>query len=172
MQARHPGGGAGTLRRQCDRPRGSAGQWRRPRGAGSTPAARRGTPPPAAAQRDEGPPAGCSRYTVELRRPLGVVLEQQQAGGAIVVASITAGGNADKTGQMTVGDQLISTSGVTYTRTEEYGGVNVRKGQEIVKLNCLGESFKTVSAAIGSHPASIPVRLTFQRCDPAAAAST
>jgi hypothetical protein len=69
------------------------------------------------------------------------------------------------------GDQLISTSGVTYTRTEDYGGVTVRKGQEIVTLNCLGESFKTVSAAIGSHPASIPVRLTCQRCDPAAVAA-
>jgi len=34
------------------------------------------------------------------------------------------------------GDQLISTSGVTYTRTEDYGGVSVRKGQEIVTLNC------------------------------------
>jgi hypothetical protein len=69
------------------------------------------------------------------------------------------------------GDQLISTSGVTYTRTEDYGGVQVRKGQEIVTLNCTAESFKTVSAAIGSHPASIPVRLTFQRCDPVAAAA-
>jgi hypothetical protein len=40
----------------------------------------------------------------------------------------------------------------------------VRKGQEIVKLNCINESFKTVSAAIGTHPASIPVVMTFQRC--------
>jgi hypothetical protein len=61
---------------------------------------------------------------------------------------------------------------VTYTRTEDYGGVTVRKGQEIVTLNCLssGVAFKTVSAAIGTHPASIPVRLTFQRCEPRAAA--
>ena len=63
------------------------------------------------------------------------------------------------------GDQLISTSGVTYTRTEDYGGVNVRKGQELVQISALGQPFKAVSAAIGSHPASIPVRLTFQRCD-------
>lgn len=64
---------------------------------------------------------------------------------------------------------LCLDAGVTYSRIEEYGGVKVRKGQEIVTLNCLGESFKTVSAAIGSHPASIPVRLTFQRCDPSVA---
>lgn len=93
-------------------------------------------------------------------------MEQKTGSSGIYVVAITPGGNADKTGLFSVGDQLISTSGVTYTRTESYGGVNVRKGQEIVTLNCLGESFKTVSAAIGSHPASILVRLTFQKCEP------
>ncbi|KAI8473958.1 MAG: hypothetical protein J3K34DRAFT_409080 [Monoraphidium minutum] len=119
-----------------------------------------------AAAEDTGPPPGCARYTVELRKPLGIVLEQKGTSGGIFVVSITPDSNAFKTGQMTVGDQLISTSGVTYNRTEDYGGVNVRMGQQVVTLNCTSESFKTVSAAIGSHPSGMAVRLTFQRCDP------
>ncbi len=82
-------------------------------------------------------------------------------------AAITPGGNADKTGQLTVGDQLISCSGVTYGRIEEYGGVKVRKDQSVVSINCTAQSFKAVRAAIGSHPGTMAVQLTFQRCDPA-----
>jgi hypothetical protein len=84
---------------------------------------------------------------------------------------ITPGGAADRTGKVSMGDQLIATTGITYSKVEDYNGVMVRKGQEVVTLNVLNESFKTVSAAIGTHPASVPVRLTFQRCDDASAAS-
>lgn len=52
----------------------------------------------------------------------------------------------------TQGDQLIATSGVTYNSSDTYGEVNVKKGQEVVRLRVQGETFKTVSAAIGSHP--------------------
>lgn len=92
-------------------------------------------------------------------------MEQKGKDGGIFVVSITPGGNADKTGEFSEGDQLISTSGVTYTKTDDYGGVTVKKGQEIVQMSALGgATMKQVSAAIGSHPASIPVKLTFQRC--------
>ena len=61
----------------------------------------------------DSPPPGCSRYTVSLTKPLGLVLEQQTEGGPIVVAEITHDGAAAKTGLVSVGDQLIATSGVT-----------------------------------------------------------
>jgi hypothetical protein len=48
----------------------------------------------------------------------------------------------------------------------DYAGVTVKKGQQIVQVNATSETFKVVSAAIGSHPASIPVRLTLQKCEP------
>lgn len=35
----------------------------------------------------QGPPPGCSRYTVELRKPLGIVLEQKDKSGDIFVVS-------------------------------------------------------------------------------------
>lgn len=54
---------------------------------------------------------------------------------------------------------------MTYNRTDDYLGVTVRKGQEIVQISALNQPFKAISAAIGSHPASIPVTLTFQRCN-------
>ncbi len=39
-------------------------------------------------------PPGCSRYSVELRKPLGLLLEEDRSGG-IFVASVVQGGNAD-----------------------------------------------------------------------------
>lgn len=96
----------------------------------------------AAAAGEEGPPPGCARYTVELRKPLGFVLEQKSEGSGIFVAAITPGGSADKTRQLTVGDQLISCSGVTYGRLEEYGGVKVRAPRALCaswpRARCLG----------------------------------
>lgn len=65
------------------------------------------------------PPPGCARYSIEVARPIGLVLEEQD-GGAIVVAEIVQDGNAAKTGLVGVGDQLIATSGVTYTTEQRY----------------------------------------------------
>lgn len=42
----------------------------------------------------------------------------------------------------TQGDQLIATSGVVYNGTSEYGGVQVKAGQQVVRLNVLGEVSK------------------------------
>ncbi|KAJ9525598.1 hypothetical protein QJQ45_003370 [Haematococcus lacustris] len=86
---------------------------------------------------------------------------------AITIADIKPDGSAAKAPErMCVGDQLIATSGVTYDREADYG-VMVKMGQKVVRLMVQGETFKTVSAAIGSHPGHIPVTLEFQRCEPA-----
>ena len=47
--------------------------------------------------------------------------------------------------------------------------VQVKSGQEVVRLNVRGESFKTVMAAIGSHPGHIDVKLELQKCERPAA---
>eukprot|EP00775_Hariotina_reticulata_P007173 gene7173-7387_t len=80
------------------------------------------------------------------------------------MAELNAEGNAAKTGLVSVGDQLIATSGVTYSSEEDYNGAKVKKGQKVVRMNVLGQAFKTVSAAIGSHPGHMEVKLDFQRC--------
>lgn len=111
-------------------------------------------------------PLGCSRYTVQLKKPMGLVLEQDSKTGNIFVVEIKPDGSAARDGRLSVGDQLIATSGVVYTRESDYGGATVKGGQQVVRMLVLGETFKTVSAAIGSHPGHIPVTLEFQRCDP------
>ncbi|WIA30540.1 hypothetical protein OEZ86_000623 [Tetradesmus obliquus] len=109
-------------------------------------------------------PPGCSRYSISIKKPLGLVLEQNKSSGIITVAEISPEGGAARTGLVAVGDQLIATSGVTYSTEEEYGEVKVKKGQKVVRVNAIGQSFKTVSAAIGSHPGHMEVTLEFQRC--------
>eukprot|EP00252_Welwitschia_mirabilis_P028074 TRINITY_DN9966_c0_g1_i5.p1 TRINITY_DN9966_c0_g1~~TRINITY_DN9966_c0_g1_i5.p1 ORF type:complete len:205 (-),score=12.06 TRINITY_DN9966_c0_g1_i5:28-642(-) len=97
------------------------------------------------------PPPGCSRVKVELSKPLGIVLEEDQS-GKICVAELVKGGNAEKSGLVELGDQLIATSAVVYGNVESYQGVKVRKDMQIVRLNVRGERFETVMAAIGTHP--------------------
>jgi hypothetical protein len=36
----------------------------------------------------DGPPPGCARYSVELSKPLGIVLEERKNAGTIVVAEL------------------------------------------------------------------------------------
>ncbi|GFR42070.1 hypothetical protein Agub_g2891, partial [Astrephomene gubernaculifera] len=111
-------------------------------------------------------PIGCSRYSVSLRKPLGIVLEQDVKSGNIFVVEVKTEGSAVRDGRVRVGDQLIATSGVIYTTESDYQGAIVKGGQQVVRLRVAGEAFKTVSAAIGSHPGQMPVTLEFQRCDP------
>jgi len=110
-------------------------------------------------------PKGCSRYSVELNKPLGLVLEERKSTGTIVVAEITPEGNADNSGVITVGDQLIATSGYTRTREQTYGEITVPSGEQIIRLQVRGESFDTVLAAISSHPGNFKVKLEFQQCE-------
>jgi PDZ domain len=69
-------------------------------------------------------PPGCSRYCVRLQRPLGLILEEDKDKG-IVVAEVVPGGAAERTGCVSVGDTLISTSGQMYTKMTDYGGTQV-----------------------------------------------
>lgn len=65
-------------------------------------------------------PPGCSRYTVCICKPLGIVLEE--AGGLLRVGDVQAGGNAERHNETATADtiirkndQLIAVSG--YART-------------------------------------------------------
>jgi len=53
-------------------------------------------------------------FRVRLRTPLGLAFEEVEAGCAkgVVVASLVAGGNAERDGRIWEGDQLVSTSAV------------------------------------------------------------
>jgi hypothetical protein len=82
-------------------------------------------------------PPGCSRYTVNLSRPLGLVLETN--GSSIVVAEVQKGGLAEREGTVRAGDILISTSGITYSKESDYGGAKVRMGESRVILNVSNE---------------------------------
>ncbi len=123
--------------------------------------------PSVAEQSMDQVPAGCSRYSVSLGKPLGLVLEENKSTGTIVVAEIVPGGNAEKSGVITVGDQLIATSGYTRTTEQMYGEIAVRGGEQIIRLPVRGESFDTVLAAISSHPGNFQVKLEFQQCEKA-----
>ncbi|KAH7300721.1 hypothetical protein KP509_24G075800 [Ceratopteris richardii] len=109
------------------------------------------------------PPPGCTRMKVELSKPLGMILEEDKSGN-IFVAEVLKGGNADKSGLIDVGDQLIATSAIVYGSEDYYQGVRVRKGMQVVRLSVFGEKFDTVMAAIGTHPAHMKVTLEIQKC--------
>lgn len=119
----------------------------------------------ASPENGDKPPPGCSRISVEIGRPLGLVLEED-VNGNIFVAEVAKEGNAEKLGVIDVGDQLIATSAVVYEDSDSYGGVLVRKGMRIVRLNVRGETFDTVLGAIGTHPAHMKVTLELQKCKP------
>ncbi|CAI5459422.1 unnamed protein product [Closterium sp. Yama58-4] len=110
------------------------------------------------------PPPGCSRIKIELARPLGMVLEERA--GGIFVAEVARGGNAEATGLVDAGDQLIATSAIVFDNSDSYGGVVVKKGMRIVRFNVRGEKFDTVMAAIGTHPSYLKVAIELQKCKP------
>lgn len=63
-----------------------------------------------------------------------------------------------------MGDQLLATSAMVFNSTEEYGGVSVKKGEETIMFQTMGEDFNTVMAAIGTVPSQRLVTLKFQKC--------
>jgi len=75
-------------------------------------------------------------------------------------------GSAAKDGRITVGDELIATSAIVYTREDIYGGVAVKGGQQRVRLQVKGERFETVMSALGTHPGHMAVTLDIQKCRP------
>lgn len=101
------------------------------------------------------------RFTVALRRPLGIVLEQKGKDGPIYVAEVADEGRAK--GLLLEGDVLISCSAMTRTKTQDYGGVTVQTGEERVVFSTAGEKFDTVLAAISSNPSNEDIKLEFER---------
>ena len=97
-----------------------------------------------------------------LEKPLGLVLEERR--GGVFVGEVDSEGRCAE--EVRVGDELVQTSGVVYTNSEDYGGVQVKKGREKVMMPTRGETFNTVMAAIGSHPGHETVVLEFLRPDP------
>jgi len=70
------------------------------------------------------PPGGNNRFTVTLKKPLGIVLEEA-ASGIILVADVAAESAAEKAG-VKRGDQLLATSGVIYTKELDYAGERLK----------------------------------------------
>lgn len=52
---------------------------------------------------------------------------------------VVQGGNAERSGLISAGDVLISTSGYVYTKENEYQGNMVRSGETLVTMNVKGE---------------------------------
>lgn len=152
-----------------------------------------------AADVDGEAPPGCSRYSIRVRRPLGLVLEEDKQGNIFVDEIVGASlvphsfptattkmsprslhlisthrnnrhdfaaeaGNSEKTGLVNVGDQLLAVSAVVFNKTNDYGGVQVKAGEETIKFMTRGEKFDTVMAAIGTNPSQRLVTLWFQKC--------
>lgn len=63
------------------------------------------------------------------------------------MGEVIEGGNAYKSGLIDAGDQLIATSAIVYGSEEDYQGVMVRKGMQIIRLNVRGERFETVRSS-------------------------
>lgn len=74
----------------------------------------------ASASADDLPPAGCERVRLQLRKPLGLVLEMTKSGRCYIV-DVLPSGSAAKDGRIVAGDELISTSALVFSRTEDYG---------------------------------------------------
>ena len=89
------------------------------------------------------------RYTVELAKPLGLVLEEKARGG-IFVGELVPEGNAARDGRIGVGDRLVSTSAVAFTTEQFYNDVAVRGGEQAVVLDVTQEKWETVMAAMAS----------------------
>mmetsp|Transcript_15930 Transcript_15930/g.34534 ORF Transcript_15930/g.34534 Transcript_15930/m.34534 type:complete len:191 (+) Transcript_15930:68-640(+) len=113
---------------------------------------------------DDKIPPGCRRYQVSLSRPLGLLLEEKK-NGEIYVAEIVPDSSAARSGVISVGDILISTSAHVTTSMQVYGETEVPGGEQKVRLNVRGEKFETVMAAIGTHKGALQVELEFQQCE-------
>ena len=95
---------------------------------------------------------------VTIKKPLGLVLEENPD-GMVIVAEVVPGGNADKAGaNVKERDIIVGTSAVVLKKDEASGryekegyGDTPYTNWETIYFDCVGQSFDTVMAAIGSN---------------------
>lgn len=100
--------------------------------------------------------AAVEQRSVTLRKPVGVVFAQNKT-GPVFVEELTAGGNADKSGLVQVGDVLSQCSAVVLKAGKE--GQYEREGYgqrpydnwETIMFDCENQEFKTVMSALKSN---------------------
>jgi len=108
-------------------------------------------------------PANCTRVSVEVKKPLGLILEEDGLGG-IVVVEVVSEGNSAKTKLIRKGDKILAISAQIKTRTQDYGGVSVGSGEEMIRLQVQGEKFDTIMAAISSYPSQKTMKIDVLKC--------
>mmetsp|Transcript_20182 Transcript_20182/g.59914 ORF Transcript_20182/g.59914 Transcript_20182/m.59914 type:complete len:188 (-) Transcript_20182:751-1314(-) len=92
---------------------------------------------------------------VTMRMPTGLVFIQKVAGGPVTVDEVKAGGEADKTGKVMVGDVLAACSAVTFK--DGQSGDNAGHGDRLfdkwerIMIPTAGMEFKTVMDALKSN---------------------
>ena len=108
-------------------------------------------------------PPNCTRVSVEVKKPLGLILEEDGLGG-IRVAEVIEEGNCAKTKLIRAGDKILAISAEIKTRTQDYGGVSVGSGEEMIRLQVQGEKFDTIMAAISSYPSQKTMKIDVLKC--------
>jgi len=108
-------------------------------------------------------PANCTRVSVEVKKPLGLILEEDGLGG-IVVVEVVSEGNSAKTKLIRAGDKILAISAQIKTRAQDYGGVSVGSGEETIRLQVQGEKFDTIMAAISSYPSQKTMKIDVLKC--------
>ncbi|EKX44587.1 hypothetical protein GUITHDRAFT_152906 [Guillardia theta CCMP2712] len=118
--------------------------------------------------------------TVTLKTPLGIVFEEIEAGQpkGLFVKEILSGGNADRNGQILVGDKLVATSAVILDSTTKpiigIGGA-ANTNWKRTMIPCGSMDFENVMAAIKSNSGRYgydDVRITVRRTDQSVPRST
>jgi hypothetical protein len=80
-----------------------------------------------------------ARLGAALRHALRRISTHHHGGPRRPQAEVKEGSSADKTGLVTVGDQLIACSGITYSKESDYGEVSVKMGQQVVRVSAINQ---------------------------------
>ena len=75
-------------------------------------------------------PPNCTRVSVEVKKPLGLILEEDGLGGIRVAEVIEEGNCKGEVNQ--AGDKILAISAEIKTRTQDYGGVSVGSEEMIL----------------------------------------
>lgn len=95
---------------------------------------------------------------VTIKQPLGITLAENVTDKLVFVESIEPGSNADKNGQVSVGDILVGCSGVVLKEAKLSGsfekegyGQRPYDNWETVYFDCRGKQYDTIMAALSSN---------------------